>query len=387
MGRHLNRGREARVDVDEVDVVDGDAGQLHRAAARDPDRRRAVELGAFTDGVGVVGVGARVRENPTVARNLEMLGLGNRGQDQHGRLVDHVVRVHQLGVGPADHAVGRRGLPDLLGGHLVAAPGMRVRCGDRGELRPQFTDAAPVRVGGLARGDAHGLLEHRIDVGRAVEVDADLGGTGHRHTLVGPGSHRHRLVLLGPVGFAPGRPELGSGSPGLGSGDQNRLRPARGDVEAGQVHQCLRDVAADAGVAGHRFVRPDALGQRQSRVPVAPRQQVDHAHRVDRLEHPRIGGGARSLLHQRDRLHVRAFGVLVHLAVSDKNRCPRIKGHDAVPFGWDQVNGAYRVRRPSTATATVSGRKRLTALPSATGWVPVPGEVGWRDDHNDCRQC
>ena len=35
----------------------------------------------------------------------------------------------------------------------------------------------------------------------------------------------------------------------------------------------------------------DALRQQQTGIPVAPGQHVDDAHRVDRLEHPRIGGG------------------------------------------------------------------------------------------------
>ena len=51
-------------------------------AARDPDRRRPVELRALADGVGVVRIGAGVRENPTLRRNLKVGRLLDRGEHQ-----------------------------------------------------------------------------------------------------------------------------------------------------------------------------------------------------------------------------------------------------------------------------------------------------------------
>ncbi len=65
--------------------------------------------------IGVVGVGPGVGENPTVAGDLQMLRLLRRAEDQRRGLIHHVVGVHQLGVGPADHPVVRAGRRDLLG--------------------------------------------------------------------------------------------------------------------------------------------------------------------------------------------------------------------------------------------------------------------------------
>ena len=115
VGGYLYRRGEARVDVDHVEIVDADTGQLHRSLPGDPDRRRAVELRPLADRVGVVRVGARIRENPTLRGNLQIGRLLDRGQHQRRALVDHVVRIHQLGVGPADHPVAGTGLPDLVG--------------------------------------------------------------------------------------------------------------------------------------------------------------------------------------------------------------------------------------------------------------------------------
>jgi hypothetical protein len=80
VGCHLHRGGEARVEIDQSHVVDTGVRELQRPVARDPDGRRGVELGAIADGVGVVRVGARVGEDPTVSRDLEVRRLVDRRQ-------------------------------------------------------------------------------------------------------------------------------------------------------------------------------------------------------------------------------------------------------------------------------------------------------------------
>ena len=61
---------------------------------------------------------------------------------------------------------------------------MRIAHRHRVEPRPQFTDALAVLVDWLPGADAQCLLEQRVDVRRAVQGDAVLGGPGHRHVLV-----------------------------------------------------------------------------------------------------------------------------------------------------------------------------------------------------------
>ena len=134
VGRHLHRGGEARVEVDQRHVVDPGACQFQRAVARDPDGRRGVELGAIADGVGVVGVGARVGKHPTVSRDLQVRRLVDRHQHQRRTLIHHVVRVHQLRVRPADHPVTRTGLGDVVARQRLSAPCIRVRRSHRAEL-------------------------------------------------------------------------------------------------------------------------------------------------------------------------------------------------------------------------------------------------------------
>ncbi len=329
-----------------------------------------MELGPLADGVGVVRIGAGVRKNPAVGGDLEIRGLLDGGQDQHRALVDHVVGVHQLGVGPADHPVVRTGLPDLLGRHGVAAPGMAVARRHGTELRPQLADPSAMVVAALPRGDPQRLFEHRVHERRAVQIDPELGVAGHGHTLVGAGSLGHRFVLTRPVRLDPASPQPTAGAPGLGAGDQDRLGPSVLQVQTGLVHQRLRDVATHTGVARRRLVGPDPLRQQQTRIPVVPRQQIDDPHRVDRLQDPRIGGVAGRRHHQIDGFDVGIVLPPVDLAIADEDRSAWVEGagdgHDsnladanttasAVCFAWrwlasmnsgTRIAGAIHRHRP-----------------------------------------
>ena len=112
----------------------------------------------------------------------------------------------------------------------------------------------------LACRDPQRLLEHRIDVGRAVQFDPDLRGPGHRHAVVGALGHRNRLVLARPVRLGAACPQSCSGTPGFGAGDQHDVGAAGLDVQARLVDQRLRDVAADAGVAGRGVLGAGCAG-------------------------------------------------------------------------------------------------------------------------------
>ena len=181
-GGDLNRRREAGVDVDQVDVVDADVGQFEDSPTGDPDRRGPVQLRAFTDRVRVMRIRTRIRENPTLGGDLQMGGLLGGGQDDDSALIDHVVRVHQLGVGPADHPVSIARPPDLLGRQRCPDPGIRVglchiaesattirryACDGR-PATPPHRFAAPARTA-----DRHARA--------AVKFDAVLGRADHRH--------------------------------------------------------------------------------------------------------------------------------------------------------------------------------------------------------------
>jgi hypothetical protein len=126
---------------------------------------------------------------------------------------------------------------------------------------------------------------------------------------------------------APRGTQPGAAAPGLGASDQHRICPAVLDVQAGLVDQRLRHVAADAGVARRRIVGPDTLRNKQTGVSVAPRQQIDHAHRVDGLEHSRFGGPAGGGRHEVDGFYVGTFVALVDLTVADQDRGSGIEGH------------------------------------------------------------
>ena len=82
-------------------------------------------------------------------------------------------------------------------------------------------------------------------------ADVDLGTFGDRHGV----------VLAGPVELVPGLADSGTGSPRLGPRDEHNLRAPGLNVQARLVDQCLRHVAADAGVARLGTLGPNTLCQ------------------------------------------------------------------------------------------------------------------------------
>ncbi|CPR06143.1 hypothetical protein BN971_00716 [Mycobacterium bohemicum DSM 44277] len=299
--------------------------------AGDADGRRPVQLVALGQRKGVVRVGARLRKHPALGGHVQLPRPLDRREDQRRALVDHVVGVHQLGVGPADHPVLRTRPADLLGGDGFADPGVRVVDRHRVEAGPQFADALAVIVDRLAGGDPQRLLEQRIDVGGPVQPDADLRLAGHRHVLAADLGGRNGFVLRRPYQFAALGAQSPSRAPGFGPGQQHHTRPAALDVQAGAVDQRLRHVAADGAVERGEVGGADALAQQQPRVAIAGRQDVHHANGVHGRDDPAVGGQPGRVGHQVDRFDGPLFGVdlvaVVDLAVADQHRCPGVDGH------------------------------------------------------------
>ncbi len=105
------------------------------------------------------------------------------------------------------------------------------------------------------------------------------------------------------------------------------------DVEGGAVDQCLWGVASSSGVGQFGRVDAETLGEDPRRVAVAPREQVDHAERVDRGRQggePGIGDrGVHGVDHQGDRLDtiLERRGTVDVLTDPDDDRGARIEGH------------------------------------------------------------
>ncbi|BCI88227.1 hypothetical protein NIIDMKKI_34330 [Mycobacterium kansasii] len=237
-----------------------------------------------------MGVGTGVRVNPALGWDLQPRGLLDRRQDQRRALVNHVVGVHQLGVGPTDHAVLRAGPANLLGGHRGTDPGIGIGHRDGVEARPQLTDPPPVIRHRLAVGDAQRLLEQRVDVGGPVQLNPELGLTRHHNVVTGNFRQWNGFVLSGPhqpraLGLQPG-----PGTPGFGAGNQHHPGAPLLDVQACLADQRLRCVAADTAVAGGEAAGAEALAEQLSRVAVVRRQHVHHADRVDGRQQRSIGG-------------------------------------------------------------------------------------------------
>ena len=137
LGRDLDRGREAGVEVDVPDVGHRHARVAQRGGADRADRRRGGELGPLGDEPLVPGRGAGVQEDPAVLVDPGRLGRGRAAQDQPAGEVDGEVGAEQLAVGRGDHPVVRRDGRELLGRARARLPGVRVAGRDLREARPQ----------------------------------------------------------------------------------------------------------------------------------------------------------------------------------------------------------------------------------------------------------
>ena len=282
--------------------------------------------------VGVVGLRARLREHPAVARDPQRLGPLGRAHDQRRRLLDRVVGVHDLRVRPRHPAVGGGGRADLLGRQAVADPRVRVLGRHRGEAGPQLAEVDQVVVDRAAGPVAQGLLEQRVHLRGHVEVARHLGRVVQVDLGGGVAGLGHRVVLCRPAQLV-GR-GVRSGPPRLGAADQDDIEVARRDLEACLAHEGLGLVAPDRAERFVAGVGADALGHEAGRVPVPAREHRHDPHGVGPREHvplgAAVGGGApQGLGHHLDRLDggLAAVDAVAPLAGADEDGGARIEGH------------------------------------------------------------
>ena len=311
-----------------------------------PDEARSGRCGHR---VGVVGLGARHREDPAVAGHAEGAGPLGRAQDQPRRLLDRVVGVHHLGVRPGHPAVGGGAGADLLGRQPLLDPRVRVLCGHRREARPQLAEVDEVVVHRAAGPVAQRLLEQRVDLRRHVEVAGQLAGVVQLDLGRGEPGLGHRVVLGRPVDLIGRRAR--PGAPGLGAADQDDVRVAGGDVEAGAADQGLRLVAADRAERLVAGPGADPLGDEPGGVAVAPREHRQHAHGVGLREQPlgapAVGrGAAQGLGHHLRRLDrgLAAVDAVGPLAGADQDGSARIERHRP---SRDETADGHRGARPA----------------------------------------
>ena len=270
----LNRRREAGVEIDDLDIVDADAGQLQGGPAAGPDGGRLGQGPAIRHVRVLVAVGAGVREHPAVLGHAERPGLVDRAHDERRGLVDIVVGVHVLRVGEPDHPVLRGGRADLLRRPGLPGPGVGVRGGDLREPRPQLADPPLVLVdrlaGAVVRSGPQRGLDHRVHLDRHHDAAGQLLGRAHRQLradrppgLGALGQLRPRQGLTRPPGPRPGAPSLGPGQDG-------QVQLATLDLARGDVDQHLGAVAALRGQDGLPCRDPQAFGHEVRGVPVAP---------------------------------------------------------------------------------------------------------------------
>ncbi|CKS39559.1 Uncharacterised protein [Mycobacterium tuberculosis] len=360
----LDSGGKARIQVDVFDVIEPQPSQFQRPGTGDPNGRRPMQSVAVGDGRCVVGVGASLWINPAFGRYSQTCRTFDRRQQQRGTLVNHVVGVHKLGVGPADHPVLWAGLPDLVSRNRVADPRVRVVSSYGTEPRPQLADPLSVVLDRLAVGDAQRLLEYRVHVGRPVQVDPQLSRTGHRNVVAGHVRQRNGFVLHSPLQFAALGAQARSGAPGFGASQQHHAGPPALDVQACPVDQGLRHVAAHPAVTGGEGPRLDSFAEELPGIPVMRRQHVHHTDRIHRLEHRRIRGFPGRGGHQVDGFDGLLLGVdvasVVDLSIADQHWRPGVYRHglNLARRRCGSWNGPRRSRAigPSAATPNRSSR-------------------------------
>ena len=174
VGPHLHGGREARVEVQALEIVDIDGasgrsrGRVEQGRAGRPDGRRPAGVGSGGDEADVDGLGARPHEHGPVL-DAGPARLGQRADDQCGCLVRAEECRHALRIGLAHDPVVRCGGGDLLGGADLGEPCVGIGRGDLGERRHQPADGGPVRVGVTPGPGREDVLEQRVDVHRSEQ--------------------------------------------------------------------------------------------------------------------------------------------------------------------------------------------------------------------------
>ena len=259
-----------------------------RRRGRAQPHRRPGSPGCRRTSTGSTRTGARGSRLPRAGRPSDRgarrwsLGPPGGADDDRGRHVDVVVRVHRLRVGPADHPVARRD-----GGDLAAVRPSRgaTRTGCRPPPSRTATTArrcAPAWSSGQRPAAARIAVSNigYICTGRR-DAPGGLGRVGHVELVA---EHHRRLVVRRGLAATqddafPAGPH--AGAPRLAAGEDGDVEAPGGDVERGPVDERLGRFAAGVGGGELAGGHAETFRQHQGRVGVAPRQQVHHPHRVE----------------------------------------------------------------------------------------------------------
>ena len=143
LGPDFHRDGETGIEVEIVDLIQGDAGHFQRQLAGQPHRRTGMEVLTVHHEPQVGGVRAAMQVDPPVLGHAKFAGL-LLACDQHaGGLVDFHYGVEQLRIGKADHAVAVRDRHQFFSCPRHGEPGFRIA---RRHLRERRKEAAQSRL-------------------------------------------------------------------------------------------------------------------------------------------------------------------------------------------------------------------------------------------------
>ena len=313
----------------------------------------------------LLAVGCGVQEDPAIPRNAQAPGPLDRADDHRRSHVDDHVRAESLRVGPGDHAVVRRLVPDRLDARRLTGPGVGVAFRDAREAVPEPGDAVAIRREALAGGVSSRVLVEREHRGRLGDADVELLGQDRLAPVVEVAIGRRGLPLV-PAELPAGPLGAALGPLGLTAHDEHGVPPAGHDLARGVGHHALNAVAADR--RDRRLGRrgPQRVAQQPGRIRIGP----EPARNPDRVELREqrgtagvLGGAPRGGLHQHHGLLglVERIGVvgeaLQDLAGSDQDGCAGIDRHRETSSRTSRRRGAAeRSRGPGSGTRADEGR-------------------------------
>ena len=267
------------------EVVEPMPASSSAARPRGADRGRGVQVGPVRDEVGVVASAPAWRNThrssgtPSVARPLD------RAHDQRGGHVDVVVRVHELRVREADHAVRRCRRADLLGASCaslhprvrdccaatVAEPGPqlgRAHLMRRRTPRPRSARSAVSNIGYTCTG----ITMPRVELGR--DGSSASRRRSARVGAMSSGCLSHVEDHVGAAGAHPGAPRLATHEDGAVEGAVVDLARRWGSRASGA---CCRPRSC---TPSRRGWIPRPRRHEGGGIAVAPRQQLHDAQRL-----------------------------------------------------------------------------------------------------------
>ena len=285
--RHLHRGRETGVEVEEVDVVDGDSGVSERRGRRGLDGRRRGEVGTLARRPRVGAAGPAEEDDLTILRDAPAVGLVAAHDDDRGGQVDFHDGVHPLRVGEADPTVvgrRRRDVRRRVGDGEPRVGVLRCHCSvashEGPEERLMFGDAAtglrPQRV-----------LEQRVAMDRRNEAVPGLDRRGHLAlSLEEVAVAFERRPLERAVLLHRSPPAVDA----LATGEDGDLCVASNDAVGEGVEQFSGRVPPGRdGEAFRRQWHASAFGHACAQVVVTPSKRVDTG-KQRRLRRDVVGG-------------------------------------------------------------------------------------------------